>query len=229
MQPWGLQRGMELTLPILEGFFFPCAAATDKTFVRAWLELAGITQPTKFRWVSARWAANANCFTRNEGREELFSYKGVHSRLLWTMGRWPNTSINYLVTWNFPRDCRELYLFIFYFYFFKFYFIFKLYNIVLVLPNIEMNPPQVYARSPSWTLLPPLPSLWVVPVHQPPASRIVHRAWTGDSFHTWYYTCFNAILPNLPTLSLSHRVHKTDLYIGVTVAVSYTGLLLPSF
>ena len=26
------------------------------------------------------------------------------------------------------------------FHFFKFYFIFKLYNIVLVLPNIEMNP-----------------------------------------------------------------------------------------
>ena len=26
----------------------------------------------------------------------------------------------------------------------KFYFIFKLYNIVLVLPNIEMNLPQVY-------------------------------------------------------------------------------------
>ena len=30
-----------------------------------------------------------------------------------------------------------------------FYFIFKLYNIVLVLPNIEMNPPQVYMSSPS--------------------------------------------------------------------------------
>ena len=30
-----------------------------------------------------------------------------------------------------------------------FYFIFKLYNIVLVLPNIEMNPPQVYLCSPS--------------------------------------------------------------------------------
>ena len=38
----------------------------------------------------------------------------------------------------------------------KFYFIFKVYNIVLVLPNIEMNPPQVYMCSPSWTLLPPL-------------------------------------------------------------------------
>ena len=35
------------------------------------------------------------------------------------------------------------------FFFKKFYFIFKLYNIVLVLPNIEMNPPQVYMCSPS--------------------------------------------------------------------------------
>ena len=37
----------------------------------------------------------------------------------------------------------------------SFFLIFKLYNIVLVLPNIEMNPPQVYLCSPSWTLLPP--------------------------------------------------------------------------
>ena len=36
-----------------------------------------------------------------------------------------------------------------------FYFIFKLYIIVLVLPNIKMNPPQVYMCSPPWTLLPP--------------------------------------------------------------------------
>ena len=34
-------------------------------------------------------------------------------------------------------------------FFFFFNFIFKLYNIVLVLPNIEMNPPQVYMCSPS--------------------------------------------------------------------------------
>ena len=32
----------------------------------------------------------------------------------------------------------------FLFFFFKFYFIFKLYIIVLVLPNIKMNPSQVY-------------------------------------------------------------------------------------
>ena len=71
----------------------------------------------------------------------------------------------------------------------------------------------------SWTLLPPpfslpIPSLWVVPVHQLQASSTVHRTWTGDLFHIWYYTCFNAILPNHPTLSLSHRVQKTVLYIS---------------
>ena len=59
----------------------------------------------------------------------------------------------------------------------------------------------------------PIPSLWVVPVHQPQASSIVHRTWTGDLFHIRYYTCFNAILPHHPTLSLSHRVQKTVLYI----------------
>ena len=39
------------------------------------------------------------------------------------------------------------FLFLFFPFFFslyKFYFIFKLYIIVLVLPNIKMNPPQVY-------------------------------------------------------------------------------------
>ena len=61
----------------------------------------------------------------------------------------------------------------------------------------------------------PVPSLWVVPVHQLQASCILHWTWTGDSLHIRYYTCFNAILPNHPTLSLSHRVQKTVLYISV--------------
>ena len=38
---------------------------------------------------------------------------------------------------------------------FLIYFIFNLYNIVLVLPYINMNPPRVFTCSPSWTLLPP--------------------------------------------------------------------------
>ena len=37
----------------------------------------------------------------------------------------------------------------------------------------------------------PVPSLWVIPVHQPQPSCIMHRTWTGDSFHILYYTCFN--------------------------------------
>ena len=75
----------------------------------------------------------------------------------------------------------------------------------------------------------PKPSLWVVPVHQPQASSIMYWTWTGDSLHIWYYTCFNAILPNHPTVSLSHRIQKTVLYISVSFAVSYTGWLLASF
>ena len=74
----------------------------------------------------------------------------------------------------------------------------------------------------------PIPSLWVIPVHQRQASCILHRTWTGDSFLI-YYTCFNAILPNHHPPSLSHRVQQTVLYICVSFAVSHTGLSLPSF
>ena len=114
---------------------------------------------------------------------------------------------------------------IFCFFLYKFiYFNWRLlYSIVLVLPYINMNPPQVYTCSPSWTPL-PTPS--------PGSSQcisLMHRTWTGDSFHIWYYTCFNAILPNHPTLVLSHRVQKTVLYICVSFAVLHTGLSLPSF
>ena len=68
----------------------------------------------------------------------------------------------------------------------------------------------------------PISSLWVVSVHQPRASCIMHCTWTGDSFHI-YYTCFNAILSNHPTLALSHRVQKTVLYICVSFAVLIQG------
>ena len=29
----------------------------------------------------------------------------------------------------------------------------------------------------------PVPSLWVISVHQPQVSSIMHQTWTGDSFH----------------------------------------------
>ena len=59
----------------------------------------------------------------------------------------------------------------------------------------------------------PIPSLWVVPVHQPQASSIVHQTWTGDSFHIWYYTYFNAILSNHPTLGFSQSPKVCSLYL----------------
>ena len=75
----------------------------------------------------------------------------------------------------------------------------------------------------------PIPSLWVVPVHQPQASSIMHRTWTGDSFHIWYYTCFNAILPNHLPLSLSHRVQKTVLYLSVSFSSAKTSFNIWEF
>ena len=31
----------------------------------------------------------------------------------------------------------------------------------------------------------PIPSLWVVPVHQPWVPCLMHQTWTGDLFHIW--------------------------------------------
>ena len=67
----------------------------------------------------------------------------------------------------------------------------------------------------------PVPSLWVVPGHQPQASSIMRRTWTGDSFHI-YYTCFNVILPNHPTLALSHRV-KQKLVVCFSITLPING------
>ena len=44
-----------------------------------------------------------------------------------------------------------------------------------------MNPPQVFLILNPPPSSHPIPSLWVVPVHQPQASSIVHRTWTVNS------------------------------------------------
>ena len=54
----------------------------------------------------------------------------------------------------------------------------------------------------------PIPSLWVIPVHQPQVSSIMHRTWTSDSFHTLYYTYFNAIPPKHPILEI--KINKRE-------------------
>jgi len=58
-----------------------------------------------------------------------------------------------------------------------------------------MNLPQVYMCSPSWTLLPPPSPYHPSGLSQCSSPKHLHRTWTGISFHTWYFTCFSAILP----------------------------------
>ena len=60
-------------------------------------------------------------------------------------------SFSNLWTVDFIRSGKRSIVFLFFFnaFIFLIYFIFKLYIIVLVLPNIKMNPPQVYMCSPS--------------------------------------------------------------------------------
>ena len=71
----------------------------------------------------------------------------------------------------------------------------------------------------------PIPSLWVIPVHQPQASCITHQTWTGDLFHIWYYTCFNAILPNQPTPFLSQSPKGCSIYLCLFCCLSYRVIL----
>ena len=87
---------------------------------------------------------------------------------------------------------------------------------------------RVPHREPS-SLLPPC----TIPLGHPsaPAPSIQYRAsnldWQLVSYMILYM--FQCIHPNQPTLSLSHRVQKNVLYISVSFAVSYTGLLWPFF
>ena len=57
-----------------------------------------------------------------------------------------NIKVHRYTEYSFFFQVSDFILFIYLFYF---NFIFKLYIIVLVLPNIKMNPPQVYMCSPS--------------------------------------------------------------------------------
>ena len=76
------------------------------------------------------------------------------------------------------------------FFFFLFFSFFLLYNIVLVLPYINMHPPRVDMCSPAWTPLPP-PS----PCHPSGSSQtsIFSRVTVGTNYHHgffWFVSLF---------------------------------------
>ena len=97
-----------------------------------------------------------------------------------------------------------------------------LYNTVLVLPYIDMNPPRVYMSSQTWTPLPlPTPyhlsgsSLCTSPKH--PVSCIKHRLairFLHDSIHV--SMPFSQIIPPSPSPSES----KSLLYTSVSLLLS---------
>ena len=105
-----------------------------------------------------------------------------------------------------PSNCKlDQALFIFFNFLFKFiYFNWRLITLQYCIgfaihPHESATGIHVFPILNSAPTSLPVPSLWVIPVHQLQASCILHQTWTGDSFLIWYYTCFSAILPLPPS------------------------------
>ena len=102
----------------------------------------------------------------------------------------------------------------FIFIFFNLNFIFLLYNTVLVLPYIDMNPPRVYMSSQSWTLLPP-PS----PYHLSGSSQctspkhlVSNLGWLFVSYMIVYvFQCHSPKSSHSLPLPQSPKVHSIHL------------------
>ena len=57
----------------------------------------------------------------------------------------------------------------------------------------------------------PVPSLWVIPVHQPQASCILHRTWTGNLFLILYmFQCHSPKSSPSPSPTESKRLFYTS-------------------
>ena len=66
----------------------------------------------------------------------------------------------------------------------------------------------------------PIPSLCVIPGHQPWVPCLMHQTWTGDPFHVWQYTCFNVILSSHPLL-LPQSPKDCSLHLCIFCCLAY--------
>ena len=121
------------------------------------------------------------------------------------------------VGWG-KRIYEHFYLNLLLFFNFYFYFI-LLYNTILVLPYIDMNPPRVYLSSQTWISLPP-PTPYHLSGSSPctspkhPVSCIKHRLAIHDSIHV--SMPFSQIIPSSPSPTES----KSPLYTSVSLLLS---------
>ena len=101
--------------------------------------------------------------------------------------------------------------------FFSIYYLFiLLYNIVLALPYIDLNPPWVYMCSPSWALLPPHP----IPLDHPsaPAPSTLYHAlnldwWFVSNMIIYMFQCHSSISSRprrLPQGPKDYSIHLTS-------------------
>ena len=130
-----------------------------------------------------------------------------------------------LILW--PSDVKNWLIWKDSFYYYYYYYL--LYNIVLVLPYINMHPPRVYTCSPSWTLLPPPSPYHPYGSSQCTSPKLPVSCIKSGLVIRFLYDIIYVLMPFSQIIPPPHWVQKTVLYICVSFAVSHTGLSLPSF